>query len=157
MITLEVKMPFRPQISRMNLVKVAENILKEIDLLPDTEISIQIDNDQALQKLNKRFLGYDQPTDVLSFESNEIDPETGRFHLGDIVISFESAERQAQEAGHPLENEMILLLTHGILHLSGMDHSSKEEKFDMWNKQQTILDHMGVKINRIVGDQDFHD
>ncbi len=157
MITVEVKKNFRSQISAMNLGTTVERVLLFLNVTTPTDISLQIDNDATLQKLNKQFLGYDQPTDVLSFESNEINPETGNLHLGDIIISYESAERQAHGAGHPVENEIILLLVHGILHLLGFDHGTKTEKEEMWNKQQFILDHLGVKINRISGDQDFHD
>lgn len=123
----------------------------------ENDLSILIDSDLALQKLNKLYLGYDQPTDVLSFESNEVNPETGRISLGDIAISFPTAEKQALEAGHPVVNEIILLLIHGILHLSGYDHNTKTEKKEMWQKQQNILDKLGIKINRISGDEEFHD
>jgi probable rRNA maturation factor len=116
-----------------------------------------IGSDSFLQKLNLHYLGYNQPTDVLSFESHEINPETGSLTLGDIALSYPAAEKQALKAGHPVENEIILLLVHGILHLSGYDHRSKSEKQEMWQKQQSILDTLGVKINRISGDEEFHD
>ncbi|MDP3450214.1 MAG: rRNA maturation RNase YbeY, partial [Anaerolineaceae bacterium] len=115
------------------------------------------DTDAVLKKLNKLYRGINQPTDVLSFESDEINPETGFSTLGDIAISYPTAQKQALEANHPVENEVILLLIHAILHLSGYDHSTKEEKEEMWSEQQAVLDHIGIKINRIAGDEEFHD
>jgi probable rRNA maturation factor len=93
----------------------------------------------------------------LSFESDEINPETGFTSLGDIAISFQTAEKQAFEAGHPVTNEVTLLIVHAILHLTGYDHNTKEEKQEMWAEQQSVLEHLGIKINRISGDEEFHD
>ena len=104
-----------------------------------------------------KFRGFDETTDVLSFESGEIDPETGHRYLGDIAISIQAAERQSLEAGHPLQNEMVLLITHAILHLIGYDHNTPDEKKAMWAKQQAVLDTLHVRINRISGDENFHD
>jgi probable rRNA maturation factor len=157
MITLEIKAKYKKNIPANLLDDYARQILKQLNNDQETDLSILLDSDSALRKLNKLYLGFDQPTDVLSFESNEINPETGRVALGDIAISYPTAEKQAFEAGHPVENEIILLLTHGILHLSGFDHNTKTEKQEMWQKQQAILDTLGITINRISGDEEFHD
>lgn len=157
MITVEIKSKYKKMVSGIKLEEIVNKVLYEIQPSQEVDLSILIESDSALQKLNKLYRGFDQPTDVLSFESNEINPETGRLSLGDIVISFPTAQKQSLEAGHPVENEIIMLLIHGILHLSGYDHDTKEGKQKMWQKQQSILDSLGVKINRISGDEDFHD
>ncbi len=157
MINLQTNNKYKRSISQMQLSDKLSRILELAGLDSESKVSVRIDSDELLKNLNKQYRGFDQPTDVLSFESNMVDPETGCLFLGDIVISYETAEKQAQEADHPLENEIILLLIHGILHLSGLDHATKSQKDAMWQKQQMILDKLDVKINRISGDKDFHD
>ena len=157
MITIQINKKFKDQLSSSHLEEIAEKIFSYLKIEPLSDLSILIETDSVLKKLNNLYRGINLPTDVLSFESNEINPETGFSSLGDIAISFPSAERQALEAEHPVENEVILLLVHAILHLSGYDHNTKEEKQEMWSEQQAILDSIGIKINRISGDEDFHD
>lgn len=72
-------------------------------------------DDRQLRRLNRQFLGRDYPTDVLSFPA-------GNGSLGDIAISVDRARRQAAEFGHSLEEEIAILMLHGVLHLAGMDH-----------------------------------
>ena len=98
----------------------------------DHEISILFIGDQGIRDLNHQFRGMDSPTDVLSFpQLAEGEPEPpGPIILGDIAISLETARQQSQEHGLSLEEELTLLLIHGILHLLGYDHeiSDQEEK-----------------------------
>ena len=105
----------------------------------DTDITIIIEDDPFIQKLNRQYRGINSPTDVLSFDIDHIDPETGRRYLGDIIISAETASRQAQEHGVQIMDEIRLLIVHGILHLFGFDHSSPEEEREMWSKQEEII------------------
>jgi len=157
MITLQINKKFSDLISSTYLEEIAANIFTFLEIEPQSDLSILIENDAALKKLNNLYRGINQPTDVLSFDSDEINPETGFSSLGDIAISFPTAEKQANEANHPVTNEVILLLVHAILHLTGYDHNTKEEKQEMWAEQQSVLDHLGIKINRISGDEEFHD
>ena len=157
MITIQINKKFVEKISISFLEEIASQIFTFLDIETQSDLSILVDTDAALKKLNNLYRGINQPTDVLSFESDEINPETGFASLGDIAISFPTAERQAAEAGHPVINEVVLLLVHAILHLTGYDHNSKEEKKEMWAEQQSVLDHLGIKINRISGDEEFHD
>ena len=157
MINLFVKRNYQKFIDQKSLNQIAEKIMNLVEHENDIEVSIRIESDEVLRQLNHQYRGIDQPTDVLSFESNMIDPETGKMNLGDILISYPTSEKQALEAGHPVESEIILLILHGILHLSGYDHSTKKEKDQMWQKQQSILTSLGVKLNRISGDENFHD
>jgi len=87
------------------------------------EFHCRVTNDAELQSLNERFRGKDQPTDVLSFPCD--DSETGiEPSLGDIAISVQRAREQADEWGHSTEDEIRILMLHGVLHLLGMDHES---------------------------------
>lgn len=110
----------------------------------DVELTIVLSNDAQLRELNLQWMGIDAPTDVLSFPSDETDPETGSRYLGDILISVETAARQAAHAGHSVEAEVQLLTVHGILHLLGHDHAEDEEKAAMWAAQAEILDVLGL-------------
>ena len=86
----------------------------------------------------------DAPTYLLSFPSDQIDPETCSRYLGDILISVERAAAQAAAAGHATEAEVQLLVVHGVLHLMGHDHAEPEEKSRMWQAQSEILVKLGL-------------
>jgi len=87
----------------------------------DTFVNITLTSDAEIKKLNKKYRQKDVPTDVLSFNVDETLPD-GRFYLGDIVISRETAFRQAAASGHSLEQEISELVAHGMLHLQGIHH-----------------------------------
>ena len=108
------------------------------------DLTIVLTDNAQLHQLNREYLGVDAATDVLSFPSNEKDPQTGVRYLGDILISIPQAGIQAQAAHHPLESEVQLLVVHGILHLLGYDHSEPAEKSRMWKVQGDILQSLGL-------------
>jgi probable rRNA maturation factor len=83
------------------------------------EVDVLLAGDRTLRRLNREFRGKDKATDVLSFPAPA---EFGGEHAGDLAISLETAGRQAAEHGHSLRDEVRVLLLHGLLHLSGMDH-----------------------------------
>ncbi len=115
-------------------------------------LSILLTDDAQIQELNREYRGFDTPTDVLSFDVHERDPETGFLYLGEIIISTPYAARQAQNGGHSLEAEVQLLIVHGILHLLGHDHTEAEGKKQMWTAQAKILARLGlseIKIQEI--------
>ena len=90
---------------------------------PDAQVSILIVDDQGIQAINRDYLQRDRPTNVISFAMQEgegggVQPDL----LGDVVISAETARRDAAEADRPFESELYFLLLHGILHLLGYDH-----------------------------------
>jgi probable rRNA maturation factor len=89
----------------------------------DGEVDVLLASDAALRRLNRDFRGKDKPTDVLSFPSPE---EIARQHSGDLAISLETAARQAAGFGHTLRDEVRILMLHGLLHLSGMDHETDD-------------------------------
>lgn len=103
-------------------------------------------DDAAMAMLNQIYRGVAAPTDVLAFPMLE-----GRFRdispdlLGDVVISTETAQRQALAAGGELRGELACLLVHGILHLVGYDHATAAGRRDMWRKQRLILKACGIR------------
>ncbi len=116
----------------------------------DADLSIVISDDEDVRILNQRFLGINAPTDVLSFPAGDIDPETGRGYLGDVIISMPRALAQAVQRGHSTEAELQVLVVHGVLHLLGYDHATSAEKKRMWSIQGKILAALGLdeKITR---------
>jgi probable rRNA maturation factor len=111
---------------------------------PDIDLSIVLTDDQKLRELNQAYLGLDAPTDVLSFPASESDPDTGARYLGDILISVPRAAEQASAAGHTVQDEVQLLVIHGVLHLLGHDHAGAEEKTRMWAAQAEVLERLGL-------------
>ena len=94
----------------------------------EAELSILITDDEEIRTLNRNYRSVDSPTDVLSFSQVEWDgPVIAPQLLGDVVISWETAQSQARDLGHTLAEEMKRLLVHGILHLLGYDHEKDEE------------------------------
>lgn len=114
------------------------------------EVSVSFVDDTEIRKLNNEFRDIDKSTDVLSFplgEDNEYDynNETDAYMLGDIVISLETAARQARDYGHSLEREIGFLTVHSILHLLGYDHvEDRLEARIMREKEEAILDKLGI-------------
>ena len=108
------------------------------------EVTLVLTDDEGIQALNRDFLGLDAPTDVLSFSAQEdggpfvAAPEMGSY-LGDVIVSYPRAVAQANEHGHPVQQELNLLVVHGVLHLLGYDHVDEEEKAVMWARQEAIL------------------
>lgn len=139
MIEIEIDPKFLDLIQVSELQAVADKVLAITETSLESEIGLQIIQDEQMQQLNLEYMGVDAPTDVLSFPVPFENPDTGNPFLGDILISYPTAARQAQAAGHPLEEEISLLLVHGILHLLGYDHLTPEEKAAMWEIQDTIL------------------
>jgi len=87
------------------------------------EVDILLSTDAELKRLNQTFRGKNKPTDVLSFPTPA---EIAQSHAGDLAISVETAARQARAFGHPLSDELRILILHGLLHLNGMDHETDQ-------------------------------
>ena len=113
----------------------------------DGEVTLVIANEELLHQLNRDYRDIDAPTDVLSFAAQEetegqdvfVSAPEAQNYLGDVVISFSTAERQADAVGHSVADELCLLTVHGVLHLLGYDHASEEQEADMWARQSQIL------------------
>lgn len=118
------------------------------------EVSVTFTDNEGIHKLNKQFRGVDRPTDVLSFplfdyEGNSEEPPVDELMgmLGDIVLSLEQAEKQAEEYGHSFEREVAFLTVHSMLHLLGYDHETgDEDETDMRRRQSEIMEQMGLAV-----------
>lgn len=121
--------------------RLVQSVVKTLDILkkPDMDITLRLIDDDEMHHLNHTFRGEDKTTDVLSFNQDIQDPETGQFYLGDILISVPQAAIQAADHNHSLQDEITFLSIHGTLHLLGYDHYSEEEKAIMWPLQDKIF------------------
>lgn len=128
------------------LASAAKTTLSEADVLDEVGLSVVISDDAQLRQLNRQFMGVDAATDVLSFPSDEIDPEMGERYIGDVIISYSRAAAQADASGHSLPVELQLLVVHGVLHLLGYDHTDPSQKEVMWSLQGTILKKLGSSV-----------
>lgn len=127
------------------LAKAAELL----DIPPEAEVSVVFADDAYIRELNRDYRGIDKATDVLSFALEEGDEPAvaggpDEILLGDIVISLETAARQAAEFGHSLERELAYLTVHGMLHLIGHDHMDDDEKAVMRRREEEILATLGI-------------
>jgi len=121
-----------------SLVEDAERVLRRLDL-PEAELSVLLTDDATIRPLNARWRGIDRATDVLSFSQLEGEVIGQASVLGDVVISLETAERQAAELGHDTAWEVRVLLVHGICHLLGHDHEGDEEAERMETLERELL------------------
>lgn len=124
-----------------------ETMMRLEGLPENAQVSVTFVDDAAIHELNREHRGVDRPTDVLSFPQFEADEEIpeGMPHvLGDLVVSLETARRQAEEYGHSEEREIAFLLVHGFLHLLGYDHETAEEEAEMREEQRVLLDRLGI-------------
>lgn len=103
------------RVRRMRIEHLARTIQAKV--AARREFLVLVTDDRELRRLNARFLGKNYPTDVLSFRSGN-----GNRSLGELAISIQRAREQARALGHSLEEEVGILMLHGVLHLAGMDH-----------------------------------
>ncbi len=134
-----------------DLNEVSYKIIKEGLVLENihenVEVSILLVDNEQIQELNSRHRKKNVPTDVLSFPLlTEFDNlnEDEIIYLGDIVISVERAKEQADEYGHSFKREIGFLIAHSILHLLGYDHMTDEDEKNMIEKQEEILNNIGL-------------
>ena len=145
-----------------------ETIIREIVLAAldyeecpyEAEINVILTDNEAIRVMNKEYRGLDAPTDVLSFplvdynvpsDCNHVEdavadyfnPETGELMLGDIVISVDKVEGQAESYGHSQTRELAFLVAHSMLHLLGYDHMEEGERAEMERRQDAILESRG--------------
>ncbi len=126
----------------------------------EAEISLTLTDNDGIHQVNKEFRDMDRPTDVLSFPLVDYDvpgefdfleemdecfnPETGELMLGDILISLDKVEEQANEYGHSVTREYAFLIAHSMLHLMGYDHMEEDEAKIMESKQEAILNALKI-------------
>ncbi|MCH5205433.1 MAG: rRNA maturation RNase YbeY [Oscillospiraceae bacterium] len=145
--TDEQKLPLPEDIEKL-IEDCAREALNEEEIAEDAELSVTFTDNENIRKLNNEFRKIDRETDVLSFplgdESFEVDPDNDAVLLGDIVISLEKARSQAEEYGHSFRREVAFLLTHSLFHLLGYDHETPDEEKEMFEKQERVLERLGI-------------
>ncbi|WP_456465854.1 rRNA maturation RNase YbeY [Persephonella sp.] len=128
------------KITKKFVKQTSQQILKELQL-DNVELSITLTDNENIRQINKQWRKKDRPTDVLSFPIDEKPPGYKYRILGDVIISLPFAKKQAEETGIPYQEEIIRLLTHGILHLLGYDHEvCPAEAKKMFDLQDRIVD-----------------
>jgi rRNA maturation RNase YbeY len=143
-VVISRRAPGSPALSRKLILGLAQTMLSALDL-PDVELSILLCNDKLIHQINLEHRDKDKPTDVLSFPQAEFlapeKPKKGQSLslLGDIVISIDTAQRQANARNRSLESEVRFLLAHGLLHLVGYDHMTPPEKLVMTRRTQALV------------------
>ncbi len=131
------------------LKAIAEQVLVSERADPGVEMGLVIARQGRVKQLNKTYLGRDEPTDVLAFSMLEerdatrhqpfVTAPDGIAHLGEVIISYPQAVKQAGEHHHSVKREVAILIIHGILHLLGYDHDTLEPKRLMSAREAAIL------------------
>ncbi|MFM2384306.1 MAG: hypothetical protein RL166_180 [Actinomycetota bacterium] len=142
--TIEINNESDQQVDEARVLSLASFALDHLRIHPDAELAIQFVNEETMTTLHVQWMDEPGPTDVLSFPMDELRPGndlelTAPGLLGDIVVCPQVAAAQAVTAGHDTINEILLLTTHGILHLLGYDHAEPEEELEMFGIQREIL------------------
>jgi len=143
---MEILIKNQQKTIKINQRKIREIVKKALQFLKvdeKTEISILFTDDKFIRSLNNKYRGIDKSTDVLSFSLWEGSVKTPEAEsdklLGDIIISVETAQRQADKLNHSREKELAVLLIHGLLHLTGYDHEKDKDYKIMQEKESEIL------------------
>jgi probable rRNA maturation factor len=144
----EVKVPVG---IRLLIRRCCQAVLTTEKFGKDAEVSVSFVSNNEIKNLNKIYRNKDSVTDVLSFPLTsedgtvELNPETGAVQLGDVVISLETAVKQAQNYGHSLEREVGFLTVHSMLHLLGYDHETSQlDQRIMREKEESVLEKLGI-------------
>jgi probable rRNA maturation factor len=144
-ITIDDNLTVNLNESWLRLVVVKTLSLRNLE--SNVELGLFITDDKTLKELNMKYRGVNEPTDVLSFALSEKQEEFQAFtvppdgirHLGEVIISYPRAVKQAEESGHPEEREMAVLIIHGILHLLGYEHEDDSQEKEMKELEDEIL------------------
>ena len=132
------------ELDELELVALSRYVMGEMRVHPGADLCLRLVDEPAMEVLHVQWMDQPGPTDVMSFPMDELrparegdEPEEGV--LGDIVLCPSFAAKQAAKAGHATEEELLLLTTHGILHLLGYDHAEPEEEREMFELQRQLL------------------
>jgi probable rRNA maturation factor len=143
-VAIEVNNETEYDADEAGLARLGRYVLESLYVHPEAELSIILVDTDAMERLHIEWMDEPGPTDVLSFPMDELRPGTAAQPspagvLGDIVICPQVADEQAKKAGHSIGDEMLLLATHGLLHLLGYDHAEPEEEQEMFSLQRQLL------------------
>ena len=142
--TIEITNESGVDVDETVLLRLTEHNLAELNVSADADVAILLVDEGALEALHVQWMDEPGPTDVLSFPMDELRPGTQEQPtppglLGDIVLCPQVAETQAQAAKHSTLDELILLTTHGTLHLLGFDHAEPAEEREMFGLQRELI------------------
>ena len=142
--SIEISNETDAEVDELRLQRLAAYVLDQLHVHPDAELAILLVDVGPMEELHVQWMDEPGPTDVLSFPMDELRPgavdrPSDPGLLGDIVICPAVAEGQAEKAGHSTMEEILLLATHGILHLLGFDHAEPEEHKEMFDLQRDLL------------------
>ena len=131
-------------VDEASLQRLALHAFDHLNVHRDAELAIVLVDEAAIEQLHVQWMDEPGPTDVLSFPRDELRPgsddePTPPGLLGDIVLCPQVAIQQAEAAGHSTQDELLLLTTHGILHLLGFDHAEPEDEKEMFGVQRDVL------------------
>ena len=143
--TIEITNESDLEVDLTRVQSLAEHVREALRLHPLVDVGVIFVNEAPMTDLHVRWMDEPGPTDVLSFPMDELRPGSEEMLsaegvLGDVVICPQVARRQAEVAGHEEINEILMLLTHGMLHLVGFDHAEPEEEKEMFALQKELLD-----------------
>ncbi len=139
--TIEITNESGVEVDETVLLRLTAHNLAELNVSAEADVAILLVDEGAMESLHVQWMDEPGPTDVLSFPMDELRPGTEDTPtppglLGDIVLCPQVAETQAKTAGHPLVEELILLTTHGLLHLRGFDHAVPDEERERFGMQR---------------------
>ncbi len=137
-----------PDFPGQRVVEAIQYVLSHENAPDGATLTVVLTDDEQVRSLNAKYRDMDAPTDVLSFPAEalpeEIDEEPP--YLGDLLIACPYTSHQADEAGHALSDEFVLLVIHGTLHLLGYDHDNADHEAAMWSRQMAALKAAGVNF-----------
>ncbi|WP_088318661.1 rRNA maturation RNase YbeY [Kineosporia sp. R_H_3] len=142
--SIEVNNETGVAVDETEIVALSRHVLAEMRVHPQAELSVILVDEAAMEQLHMQWMDEPGPTDVLSFPMDELRPgsdeeESPAGLLGDVVLCPQVAAKQAETAGHTTQEELLLLTTHGILHLLGYDHAEPDEEKEMFALQRRLL------------------
>ena len=142
--SVEVNNESGVDVDEAEIVALARHVLAQMRVHPQAELSVVLVEETAMEQLHVQWMDEPGPTDVLSFPMDELRPgsdgeDSPAGLLGDVVLCPQVAATQARQAGHSTAEELLLLTTHGILHLLGYDHAEPDEEKEMFGLQRKLL------------------
>lgn len=141
-IDISIDEAFKSLVSERWLKGIVRRVV-EAEAVSRAELGVVITDDGTVRRLNRDYAGQEAITDVLSFRLNEgepfVSPPDGMLRLGEVVIAYPRAQRQAAEQGRSVEMEVAHLLIHGVLHLLGYDHAEPAEERRMRAREEELL------------------
>lgn len=143
--SIEISNETAVEVNTDRVLALASFVRDELKLHPGVDLGIIFVDEEPMTELHVKWMDEPGPTDVLSFPMDELRPGSDLVPspegvLGDIVVCPQVASKQAETVGHPMMNEILLLVTHGILHLVGFDHAEPDEEREMFALQKELLE-----------------